>query len=135
MYKFNIKSLTQLETCHTDLIILFYEVIKYFDCSVLEGHRNKTRQNILYLKFSRVIWPNSKHNKIVSEAIDVAPYPYEKDNINRFIYFAGFVLGIAKMLNINIRWGGDWNSNNKLSDNKFNDLAHFELIKNKDLLI
>ena len=42
-------------------------------------------------------------------------------------YFAGFVKGIALMLGIPIRWGGDWNGNNDLKDNNFDDLPHFEL--------
>jgi hypothetical protein len=42
-------------------------------------------------------------------------------------YFAGYVKGIAMMLGIPIRWGGDWNSNNDLKDNNFDDLPHFEL--------
>jgi peptidoglycan L-alanyl-D-glutamate endopeptidase CwlK len=28
-----------------------------------------------------------------------------------------------------IRWGGDWDMDNDLSDNTFNDLVHFELYK------
>ena len=41
MPKFGSKSKQRLSTCHEDLIDLFNEVIKYFDCSVLEGHRNE----------------------------------------------------------------------------------------------
>jgi peptidoglycan L-alanyl-D-glutamate endopeptidase CwlK len=46
-------------------------------------------------------------------------------------YFAGFVKGVASQMGIPIRWGGDWNSDNNLKDNKFDDLPHFEL---KDII-
>jgi peptidoglycan LD-endopeptidase CwlK len=31
-------------------------------------------------------------------------------------------------MGIEIRWGGDWDGDGDLSDHKFNDLPHFELI-------
>ena len=42
---------------------------------------------------------------------------------------AGLVLGIAAVFGIKIRWGGDWDSDNDLNDQKFMDLAHFEEIR------
>ena len=30
---------------------------------------------------------------------------------------------------IKLRWGGDWNMNFEVDDNKFDDFPHFELIK------
>ena len=46
---------------------------------------------------------------------------------HRFYNFAGTVQGVAKMLNIKIRWGGDWDSDNDLKDQTLYDLPHFEL--------
>jgi hypothetical protein len=49
--------------------------------------------------------------------------------VDRFRYFAGFVVGIGAMLDIQIRWGGDWDRDTEVRDNRaFNDLAHFELV-------
>ena len=31
-------------------------------------------------------------------------------------------------MNIKIRWGGDWDSDNIMKDQTFNDLPHFEII-------
>ena len=42
--------------------------------------------------------------------------------------FAGFVLGIAKSIGITLRWGGDWDRDWTVMDNKFDDFPHFELI-------
>jgi hypothetical protein len=33
------------------------------------------------------------------------------------------------LMQYDIRWGGDWDRDNDFSDQKLNDLCHFELIK------
>ena len=76
---------------------------------------------------SKVKYPNGRHNAKPSKAGDVCPYPVDWDDLARFRYFAGFVLGVASQMGINIRWGGDWDSDTFTKDNKFNDLPHFEL--------
>ena len=50
MPKFGSKSKANLATCHEDLQKVFNEVIKYVDCSALEGHRPEWRQNDLFEK-------------------------------------------------------------------------------------
>ena len=30
-------------------------------------------------------------------------------------------------MGINLRWGGDWNQNWEVNDNKFDDFPHFEI--------
>jgi len=118
----------RLSTCDKKLQTLFNEVVKHFDCSVLCGHRGEEEQNKAYKAGnSQKQFPHGKHNKLPSNAVDVAPYPIDWDDRERFQYFAGFVLGTAKQLNINIRYGGDWDSDNDLKDNNFDDLVHFEI--------
>ena len=41
--------------------------------------------------------------------------------------FAGFVLGVANQMGIKLRWGGDWDQDFEVQDNKFDDFPHFEL--------
>ena len=128
MPSFSQKSLDKLNTCHPDLQRLFDEVVKDFDCTVLDGHRDKQRQNQMVADGkSKVIYPNGKHNKEPSEAVDVAPFPVDWNDRERFYYFGGFVKGVASRLGIPIRWGGDWDSDNVLDDQTFDDLPHFEL--------
>ena len=130
MPKFGRRSRERLATCHEDLQDLFKEVIKYVDCSIIEGQRDKERQNKLYEEGkTKVRYPNGRHNASPSRAADVVPYPIDWDDRERFHLFAGFVLGIAQSMEINIRWGGDWNKNFEVDDNKFDDFPHFELIK------
>ncbi len=140
MPKFSQRSLSNLNTCHKDLQVLFAEVIKTFDCIVTEGHRNKQDQNKAFASGnSKLKWPNGKHNKSPSMAVDV--YPYEpkiavdwKDN-QRFHYFAGYVMGVAEQLKLqgkishSIKWGGDWDRDTEIKDESFRDTGHFEIIE------
>lgn len=131
--KFSAKSKKQLITCHPLLITLFSEHIVYsWDCAILEGHRNKAAQDKYFAAgLSKLKWPNSKHNKTPSLAIDVAPYVNGKVSFDKMdcCYFAGKVMAAANSYGIyNLRWGGDWNGNGKVSDETFQDLVHFELV-------
>jgi peptidoglycan L-alanyl-D-glutamate endopeptidase CwlK len=134
MPTFSSQSLDKLSTCHPDLQTLFHEVIKYFDCTVLEGFRDKEAQDKAYREGkSKVQWPNGNHNELPSLAVDVAPYPIDWKDTSRFYFFAGRVMGIAEMLKQqgrithDIRYGGDWNGDTQVKDNKFSDLVHYEL--------
>ena len=57
MPAFGRRSRKRLATAHIDLQILFFEVVKEFDCTVLCGHRTKMEQDALYPKYSKVKWP------------------------------------------------------------------------------
>lgn len=131
MPRFSKQSLGRLNTCHDDLQNLFLEVIKDFDCTIIEGHRSPARQAQLYAQGATKVL-RGKHNESPSLAVDVAPwYPQSPhidwDDYKKFYMFGGFVLGVASRMGIEIRWGGDWDSDNNPSDQRFNDLVHFEL--------
>ena len=128
MPRFGSRSRKNLETCDEDLQALFSEVIKYFDCTVIQGHRGKEEQNKYFDEGkSKVKYPNGRHNASPSNAVDVVPYPIDWEDTDRMYYFAGFVKGIAFKMGIPIRWGGDWNDNTEVKDTNFKDLPHFEL--------
>ena len=125
MPSFSERSLRNLETCHPDLQTLFHTVVLAFDCTVIEGHRERERQNeLLRTGMTTLAWPKSKHNSTPSRAVDVVPYPIDK---YRFYWFAGYVLATAQSLQIPIRWGGDWDGDLKWRDQTFHDLPHYEL--------
>ena len=135
MPRFSDRSLEKLNTCHPDLQLIFNKVVGKYDCSVLCGERSKEEQDAAHRDgLSQLKYPESRHNTSPSMAVDVAPYPIDWNDTSRFNHFGGFVLGAAEMLlmtgkiNHKIRWGGDWDRDNELSDNKFNDLVHFEII-------
>ena len=133
-YSFSEFSLSHLSTCHPELQILFHEVIKVMDCRVLCGHRTKEAQDAAYPKYSKVKWPDSKHNTSPSMAVDVVPYPVDWAGTNRMYYFGGRVVEIARRLKDEnkiiheVRWGGDWDRDTEVDDQRFIDLPHFELV-------
>lgn len=130
MPRFGKRSKERLATCEKDLQLVFNEVIKYVDCSILEGHRSKDRQNSLYEDGkTKVRYPNGRHNSSPSRAVDVTPYPVDWKDRERQTLFAGFVLGVANQMGIKLRWGGDWDQDFEVQDNKFDDFPHFELGK------
>ena len=130
MPNFSRKSKLKLYSCDERLVKVFNEVIKTVDCSVLEGHRDKDKQNKYYEEGkTKLKYPLGRHNEVPSRAVDVVPYPIDWNDRERFHLFAGFVLGIAKSMGIKLRWGGDWNMNWFVDDNKFDDFPHFELRK------
>tara|TARA_R110000824_G_scaffold60997_2_gene162721 strand:+ start:733 stop:1128 length:396 start_codon:yes stop_codon:yes gene_type:complete len=128
MPRFGKRSKSRLKTCDTRLQDLFNEVIKHFDCSVIQGHRGKEDQNKAFKEGkSKLKYPNGNHNATPSRAVDVAPYPIDWNDRERFTYFAGYVVGIALQMGLKIRWGGDWDMDTQVKDNNFDDLPHFEL--------
>ena len=133
MPSFSGKSQDKLNTCHERLVELFSEVIKEYDCSILEGHRTPERQSQLVSE-GKSKTMNSNHLSVPSNAVDVAPYPVPEKwgegnpkEMAEFYYFAGYVKGIADMLGIGIRWGGDWDGDKEFTDQTFDDLVHWEL--------
>ncbi len=127
-YEFSKQSLANLKTCDKRLQKLFNEVIKQFDCSIIGGYRSNSKQEDYFKQgLTKLRGGESKHNLQPSQAVDVCPYPIDWSNHKRYILFAGYVKGIASQMNIKIRWGGDWDSDNIMKDQTFNDLPHFQL--------
>jgi len=133
VYYFSKNSENNLLECHLDLYHLFHRVIKYQDCFVIIGYRGEQEQDrAFHMGSSQLKYPQSKHNKKPSLAVDVVPwfksFPHIRwDDKEKLYYFGGFVLGVAAEMGINIRWGGDWDQDGELHDQKFFDLSHFEL--------
>jgi peptidoglycan L-alanyl-D-glutamate endopeptidase CwlK len=130
MPEFSKRSIDRLSTCDLRLQLIFTEVIKHIDCTILCGHRSEQEQTEAYnSKKSKVQFPNSKHNNYPSYAVDVAPYPIDWNDKDRFFHLAAAVFDVAKQLGVKIRWGGDWDMDGDTTDQTFNDLPHFELTK------
>ena len=136
MPSFGEKSTSRLKTCSLDLQNIFHEVVKYYDCSILEGHRGEPKQNRFFAqKRSKVKWPDGKHNSYPSHAVDAAPYPIPENwganhwkDLVHFYQLAAVVKFVAAQKGIKIRWGGDWAGDGDYKDNKFDDLVHYEIL-------
>ena len=137
---FSQRSLDRLSGVDHRLQDLAFAVLQVHDCTILYGLRTNSEQARLVSEGkSRTM--NSRH--LTGHAIDMSPYPVlwpdqtddEKERehrVNRFYFFAGIVKGIAFRLGVPFRWGGDWDSDNVLNDQRFMDLVHFEIPKGSD---
>jgi len=124
MAVFSKQSIEKLKSCHQDLQDVLTEAVKLTDFTVLCGHRGEKEQNQAFENgTSKLRYPNSRHNKVPSEAVDCAPWPvsWEVKDEHRFYFMAGIILAVANYLGKQIVWGGSWQG--------FKDLPHFELKK------
>lgn len=129
MPRFSHKSKQNLASAHPDLQRLCNELIKETDFMVLCGHRPVAEQQRLYAqgrtkpgkKVTNVdgVKIKGRHNYKPSLAVDLAPYPLDWNDTERFRALGEKAKAVATRLGITISWGGDWK--------KFKDLPHFEL--------
>lgn len=130
-YKYSSKSAAKLATCHPDIQKVFNEAIKHWDITILEGIRTKEKQEE-YFRTGRSKTMKSKHldqGDGYSHAIDAVPYPIDWENRERFILFAGKIIGLAKAMGVDLISGIDWDDDGDISDHTFFDSPHFELKK------
>ena len=125
MPKFLDDSSRHLKTCVWDLQQVFQEVIKYYPCEILEGHRGEQKQNE---SNPEVAWPDGKHNGFPSNSLHAVPGHVDKTgnwhkDMAHFYQFAAIVKFVGRSRGLEIRWGGD----NPSVGFKFSDLIHFEL--------
>lgn len=120
MPSFSTRSKKNLAGAHPLLQQLFNEVIKDFDCTVLDSQRGKAAQEEAFRRGnSKARHGQSPHNYAPSLAVDVVPYPIDWDNIAAFRRLVNVVKRKAKALGIPISCGADWRS--------FKDYPHHEL--------
>ena len=132
MPTFSQRSLDRLKNVHPDLQTLMHHVIEDFDITVLCGLRTQEEQSELYAKgrwkpgkivtFKDGIERRSKHQD--GMAVDVAPYPIDWDDTERFNKMGLFILETARklkqdgLIDHDVAWGGTW---------RFKDYPHFEI--------
>lgn len=128
MNEFSERSKAALATCDERLQKIATIALEVIDFMVLEGHRNQDSQDKAFKTGrSELAWPESKHNKLPSLAMDCVPFPIDWHDYNRFHLLAGVMLGVAAALKIKVRWGGDWNRNGRSDDEHFKDFPHIEI--------
>ncbi len=114
-------------------------VLPLWNCTAIEGARSDERQRELFaLGKTRIdgVTRKSKHQvgggQALSLALDLAPWypdlgiPWDRPEL--FRAFANFVLGVAAVKRVRLRWGGDWDGDHRFDDQRFHDLPHFELV-------
>lgn len=138
MPHFGTTSKRRLSECDERLQEILNEVIKYYDCTILTGHRDKQTQEAMYFsepQRSKLRWPKSKHNSMPSTAVDVAPWPIPKKwgkawkERVKFYELKAILFYEADKRGIKLRYGGDWDQDYDYEDNRFDDLVHFEIVE------
>ena len=125
MFRFGRRSRKRLEGVDAKLVNVLNELIKIMYVTVIEGVRSEERQRELLKKGATKV----KYSKHMSgKAVDIAPYPIDWEDRERFHYMGGMLRGIGQQLGIRVRWGGDWDSDGEIKDNNFDDLVHVEIL-------
>lgn len=141
MYSFGNASLAKLDTCAPQLINIARHAIGAtpVDFTIVWGYRGEAQQNALEASgASRKRFPESKHNREAggrpeSWALDFAPWVDGRiywDDTHMFALVAGVFLAAAALRPrpVELRWGGDWDSDGKTTDQTLMDWGHIELI-------
>lgn len=138
-YMFGKGSNGKLSSCCQELRVLANRaiVLSPYDFSIIWGWRNEEIQNALFVSgSSEKGWPHSKHNVVdssedpYSEALDFGVYEGGKilwKNTHAFAVIAGCFFAAAQEQDIDIRWGGDWDTNPETGQ-KLLDYGHIEVL-------
>tara|TARA_R100001591_G_C4284978_1_gene166179 strand:+ start:218 stop:613 length:396 start_codon:yes stop_codon:yes gene_type:complete len=130
MYKFSFESQKRLNTVHPKLRAVIESSLKYsiLDFGVSEGHRSLEKQKMYYENGATKVL-EGKHNKNPSEAVDLYIWIDGRISWERhdYCYLAGVILTMAKIHGVKVRWGGNFDLDGEILEQKFNDLVHFEL--------
>lgn len=150
-FKLGDKSIEKLAGVNPDLVRVVSRAIEIsaVDFMVLEGIRTKEQAYINYgkgrsaaeldakgvpvkyadPKSSKVTWLSyplgSKH--MTGNAVDLAPYPIDWNDLARFDQVALAMFKAAAELGVRIKWGADWNGNGRNREKGESDSPHFEL--------
>lgn len=125
MPKLSAASQRRLDGAHPLLRKLFAAVAKEANITILDSQRGRAAQERAFaLGNSRAHFGQSAHNWTPAIALDVAPYPIDWNNIDRFKTLGALVEKTAKAMGIPIQWGGRWKS--------LKDYPHYELTPWRD---
>jgi peptidoglycan L-alanyl-D-glutamate endopeptidase CwlK len=121
----NKNSREKLATCHPNIIRLAIAVNNIYPIQCICGHRNELDQEKAFQNgFSKLKYPDSKHNKKPSLAADFVPDPDKNsktldwNDIEEFERMCLVFEQVADDMDIKIRLGRDF---------KFVDFPHCEL--------
>lgn len=138
MFKFGNTSEKKLKLTNNTLELIARKVLSrsVIDFGITHSYRTLEEQNELFKKgASKIDGINKKsmHNYNPSNAIDIVCYvdgkvTWEKDY---YVFVAGMFIFAAKEMGVEIRWGGNFDMDNDILEQDFNDLCHFEIIDNK----
>lgn len=137
-FKLSTNSKNKLLTCNPRAQAAVHWLLHFVDVGVADGHRNEAKQNQHFTNgASQKQWPDSKHNKYPSNAFDLYAYVAGIGGImdrtksarcnEYYARIAGLLESKCAVEGWYFRWGGNWDGDQSLDDQTFNDLMHFEI--------
>ena len=105
--------------------------ISEIDFTVMEGVRTLDHQRELYAQGrtapGKIVAWTMKSKHIEGKAVDLVPYPLDWNDLDKFDKIKNAMFQAAKEIDVNLRWGADWDSDGKYREKGEYDSPHFEL--------
>ena len=139
-FSFSQRSLNNLKGVHPKLVAVVNRALELSLCdfTVLEGVRSQARQDELWAQGRTkpgpvVTWVKTSGTHGIQadgygHAVDLAPYPIDWNDLERFDQVSKAMFAAAKELGVKIRWGGNWDMDENPREKGESDSPHFELL-------
>lgn len=105
--------------------------ISEVDFTVMEGVRTLERQRELYAQGrtapGKIVTWTMKSRHIEGKAVDLVPYPLDWNDLEKFNKIKDAMFQAAKELDVNLRWGADWDGDGNYREKGEYDSPHFEI--------
>lgn len=143
MFRFSKNSKKELRTMDPKLQEVFSLALKLsnVDFGISEGHRAISRQKKLYARgrtepgdiVTNIDGVNdlSDHNYSPSKAGDIYAFVNGRANYDDIymMYLGGVITSAAKVLDVEIKWGGNWDGDGiLLTDQNLKDAPHYAIV-------
>ena len=132
-FKLGKTSLARLQGVDETLVNVVKRAIEIseVDFTVMEGVRTLERQRELYAQGrtapGKIVTWTMKSRHIEGKAVDLVPYPLDWNDIEKFNKIKDAMFQAAKELDVNLRWGADWDGDGNYRGKGEYDSPHFEI--------
>ena len=132
-FKLGKTSLARLKGVDETLVNVVKRAIEIseVDFTVLEGVRTLERQRELYAQGrtapGKIVTWTMKSRHIEGKAVDLVPYPLDWNDLEKFKKIKDAMFQAARELDVNLRWGADWDGDGKYREKGEYDSPHFEI--------
>lgn len=132
-FKLGKTSLARLQGVDETLVNVVKRAIEIseVDFSVLEGVRTLERQRELYAQGrtapGKIVTWTMKSKHIEGKAVDLVPYPLDWNDLEKFNKIKDAMFQAARELDVNLRWGADWDGDGNYREKGEYDSPHFEI--------
>ena len=132
-FKLGKTSLARLQGVDETLVNVVKRAIEIseVDFTVMEGVRTMERQRELYAQGrtapGKIVTWTMKSRHIEGKAVDLVPYPLDWNDLEKFNKIKDAMFQAARELDVNLRWGADWDGDGNYREKGEYDSPHFEI--------